>query len=1303
MDLQVKYLLAVAMFCGATVALHAANPVRTAPPNVVVVEPMCAATEWWGQNKDNTHDGYLGDYLTGCDATAWGQILTYYGRKGAANGWTFTPSSNYAQKTADGTQYNLELRTTGTLVTSQNINGNNNTTGTRVSTTTGETVAVASWNAYTWETSTTADADNNGTVDGKDHAGKLLWDLTVIGGAAHGNGATLTTLYNKNSANYGTAQQDDSALSKHFTFLEGKGWRYALTGTTIPEWKTMAEAIIRASLQTGAPIQVGVTNHAIVCDGFGYHNSVPYFHLNYGWCGSYNCWVPLEWFWGEVNATYNAAFYQLVTNLQPVDVGCVIAGVVMKEGRPVAGVEVTCGALKTTTNSAGAYTFTNLEPETTYTVTCQDEEKDVTLGTFIDEPAREALQNEEANNKDENNPEEKILYDHGHAVVDFGDFYNPDGNLLASFYNFNITQNGDYSLVLNGNTAADDGTVTIKNKPIELSYTGAWAGTDGITVLMEYDNLTTNQKDMALVATSCGSTTIGVSVESDDGLGKGVNGTESYYNGTSTDERGTVAKSGVIVFKYKYDGSGDSTFAYDASGNVIYTSSQLKLSNGAIGKTLSLGGVGEALIADGMVIKAVRVYKEAIPQEKIAAIVQQFQDERIAFEWAPGADPEGWFTAWENNSGDTTNAEQRVVGAKGPETVPVVSRDKFTPWVGMTAKSNFTLATYGCADLVSSAGYSVLWAMGSKTDNKIALVKASNGHIQLLQVDGTGKVLTTIDGGIRKGYHLFTVRFKEGTGATLEIDGQEIETSAAFRKPSDGFQVGSVYQELNEGFWAGTGFIVKKMVGFDDSTKPTDRHTSRLCAEFPPIATTEGFTAENVAIPSLSLVTGEAVAKGSVTVAEVSVENGSTLDLTEATSVSGTSITVDAGTLRVKAGQGLACAVTISATGILDITELDLETLGAEDTVALRATALTLAEGATLRLNGAAPEKTTIVTVDATSISIKRVPLSSIANTATIKEATTATWADLPWDATFDATKETILTLEEDLSITVTEALSLGDVTLTGQGTVTLLGDKALTVTGTLTIEGGITLDVGANLPSVATLALNNGVTLAIGTAPLSPQALTVNGFVTIAPSETIVTAYTLPLTVMKNLGGTALNSFNLGSAFNSDLTKLVLANGELQIAYISTMTEVGKLLREAGYNDATIAKLIADAGSFTTTVSGTGNGKALSVAEISAALDCFKGITTGDKSGLTVSYTFGINQMTIGDENITVEIGVETNSGKTATFVEGVTCELLFVNLEDGTSAAETIQCTRESNSKYKGVAPRGNAKNFINARVKR
>ncbi len=214
------------------------------------------------------------------------------------------------------------------------------------------------------------------------------------------------------------------------------------------------------------------------------------------------------------------------------------------------------------------------------------------------------------------------------------------------------------------------------------------------------------------------------------------------------------------------------------------------------------------------------------------------EDVSPAFDWTPGEAPTGWFTSW---GGEAAGARHWVVGADGAVTNACMvwygdgsNAQKWTPWQNFQSRDSFTLATYGCTDLVTAdAGkMAVLWSMGPKAQWKIALVKDDAGHVKLVQLDGS-KLVAQADAGRLSGYHLITVRFSAASGASVQVDDGGVVANDAFRKAGEGLQFGSVFQGLDESvFQRGVGFVLQKVVGYDTAEVPAEQYAA-LVASYP--------------------------------------------------------------------------------------------------------------------------------------------------------------------------------------------------------------------------------------------------------------------------------------------------------------------------------------------------------------------------------------------------------------------------------------------------------------------------------------
>ena len=244
------------------------------------------------------------------------------------------------------------------------------------------------------------------------------------------------------------------------------------------------------------------------------------------------------------------------------------------------------------------------------------------------------------------------------------------------------------------------------------------------------------------------------------------------------------------------------------------------------------------------------------------------------FDWTPGEDPVGsWISSW---SGETDGSPVTMVGPDGSAQSIYVVKGSATTWMPYqsyaAALDEFTLATYGCADMVqaSSGKYAVLWCMGRRQNDKTLLAKDERGHILLMQVgpyvDGdavqTNEIRRVIDAGVVKGYHLITVRFSTVSGASIQIDDGEVFSDPEFTTKLDetGFQVGTVRSGARDPLEIGNGFAVLKMLAFGSDTLDQTQFAS-LLSQYPAVATmdTMAFAAagETLYLPSLTLESGK--------------------------------------------------------------------------------------------------------------------------------------------------------------------------------------------------------------------------------------------------------------------------------------------------------------------------------------------------------------------------------------------------------------------------------------------------------------
>ena len=329
-----------------------------ATPSVVVVEPLCKATEAWNQTGALNANIHMGKgYPCGCDPLAWGQVLTYHALEHGvpSKSWKPTPVKGVV-----GLFETLNFAEQGTYVE-----------------------RTTSSDPYNWENVRDQGAD----------VSRLMYDLGVLGNAAYRPNLTSGTL-------------KGDVIKEYFGY-EGQGWRYtspyypSYSGNE-PNWKGFIGQQVRASLHAGAPlvvsIQTSAGGHMVICDGYGYDaNGALLFHFHYGWGKGYDYWYPESWWWGEGG---NDRLQTVEMNVHPEALGCVLAGRVTRAGKAVANAVVTLSnAARTTTDAKGAYCFTGLAMQTNYTVTLTvgDERfvKTAKTGEFVDDELRGKRQDEQ--------------------------------------------------------------------------------------------------------------------------------------------------------------------------------------------------------------------------------------------------------------------------------------------------------------------------------------------------------------------------------------------------------------------------------------------------------------------------------------------------------------------------------------------------------------------------------------------------------------------------------------------------------------------------------------------------------------------------------------------------------------------------------------------------------------------------------------------------------------------------------------------------------------------------------------------
>ena len=341
--------------------------VPQAAPAHIVVSPLCYRTVAWNQEGALNAYVHLGmNYPCGCDMLAWGQIVTYHGLV------TKFPATDWKPKPTEGKVYLYDY-------------GNNFIGAETRTTLPGE---------YPWE-----DICKQGAG-----VSRLMRDLGTLGNTVYRPTGTAGTLGN-------------TGVAKYFGY-KGVGYKMTLNYSegklAQADFQQMIVASIRASLQAGAPVAVAINlanrkgPHAIVCDGFGFaEDGTEVYHFHYGWGSESGRWYKASFFseFGDESADQFLAAY---FNTHPQDLKGVLAGRVVRDGKPMADVTVQLSDEQSVqTDAAGAYVFTGLSMDSTYTVsvTVGNESATQTFTTekeFVDDDLRVIRQTEweDLNGKD---------------------------------------------------------------------------------------------------------------------------------------------------------------------------------------------------------------------------------------------------------------------------------------------------------------------------------------------------------------------------------------------------------------------------------------------------------------------------------------------------------------------------------------------------------------------------------------------------------------------------------------------------------------------------------------------------------------------------------------------------------------------------------------------------------------------------------------------------------------------------------------------------------------------------------------
>jgi len=188
----------------------------------------------------------------------------------------------------------------------------------------------------------------------KQAIGKLTSDVGICQQASYGSGGTSAY-----TSDIRYTLRNDFGYGAAVYVYDGSGF-----GTAKYRNDALAH-IFFANFDAGLPIAVGVKNHEILADGYGYIDKVDYVHFNFGWAGTDNAWYHVP---DLTDASSSYSYIDdFVYNIMPTNgmKEAVLSGrVLAKAGYPVRGATVKARVqgtqtwvATTTTSEYGVWAF----------------------------------------------------------------------------------------------------------------------------------------------------------------------------------------------------------------------------------------------------------------------------------------------------------------------------------------------------------------------------------------------------------------------------------------------------------------------------------------------------------------------------------------------------------------------------------------------------------------------------------------------------------------------------------------------------------------------------------------------------------------------------------------------------------------------------------------------------------------------------------------------------------------------------------------------------------------------------------
>jgi len=205
-----------------------------------------------------------------------------------------------------------------------------------------------------------------------------LAERKAIGALCHDAGISINTNYSADNSGAFQYKVRDALLN---TFQYGNaidGFNYDFSAEVFRNLGSGLEGMVNPNLDAGHPVILSLRSeeadggHSILADGYGYHSSTLYHHLNMGWGGSDDAWYNLPIIGSDPSFNVvDESIYNIFTSGS----GEIISGrVTDASGSPISGATVTATRQNLSetytdeTDSKGIYALEKVKSRTAYIV-----------------------------------------------------------------------------------------------------------------------------------------------------------------------------------------------------------------------------------------------------------------------------------------------------------------------------------------------------------------------------------------------------------------------------------------------------------------------------------------------------------------------------------------------------------------------------------------------------------------------------------------------------------------------------------------------------------------------------------------------------------------------------------------------------------------------------------------------------------------------------------------------------------------------------------------------------------------------